>query len=168
MTCPANLVTHQVYAALQQPLAACNAGPGLRWHLHDSQVFVPCTESDEEDAPQGAGVSMARDEPRTIFRHEGSAGPTYHAVWSSVLFQDMPGAADRQPRPDAAYLLAALRCVAQEHSQWGVVMSSGGHFAAAVFAIHRHKKAGMEWAEPTMHKTFHKCGSACTFLLAVL
>jgi hypothetical protein len=102
-------------------------------------------------------IVRAHDEPRTIFKHVDSKSEvTYHAVWNSVLYQDSPGAADREAAPPEEQLTAALAEVSQSHTKWGIVMSSGGHFAAAVFNIQRSHRAGNEWAEPAVHKTFHR------------
>jgi hypothetical protein len=123
---------------------------------------VLTADTDSEDGDESANKWRARDEPRTIFRRSAAEGTSYYAIWNCVLFQDSPGAVDRDALPSAEQLVQALANVAQQHVRWGVVMSSGGHFAAAVFEIRRNKKENNsdEWAHATVHKTIHRCDFA--------
>lgn len=109
------------------------------------------SEDDETQAARRGG------EPRTAFSRRDADGAEAHfAAWNAVLFQDTPGTSTAAEPPGMAARLLELQRVALEHTQWGVVMSSGGHFAAAVFRIRRERKTGAEWSEAILHKTFHK------------
>ena len=73
---------------------------------------------------------------------------------------------------DPALLLPALLELRADPRKWVVVLSRGGHFAAAVFncqpAGERHSKKDPPHFEVVAHKTFHRyvvrCGG-CSWIL---
>ncbi len=78
-------------------------------------------------------------------------------VWRALLAPD-------KSAPDQAALVGSLRGLRQEaSSEWAVILSRGGHFAAAIFNV---RPAGRPAAgqgqhcalpfEVLAHKTFHR------------
>jgi Bacteroidetes VLRF1 release factor len=78
------------------------------------------------------------------------------AVWRSLL---APTSADAASPAEAQKALLQLR---RQPPRWAVVVSSGGHFAAAIFAMappltgKQQPKAEPPLFEVTAHKTFHR------------
>lgn len=70
-----------------------------------------------------------------------------------------PAAAEAQSAAEARDVLARLRA---RPPRWAVVVSSGGHFAAAIFAMapppagKQQPKAERPLFEVVAHKTFHR------------
>ena len=82
-----------------------------------------------------------------------------------------------QEVPSGAERLEALRTVVAEHRTWAVVLSSGGHFAAAVFDMRTGSQQHAEmrstnaihsgaWPAASVHKTIHRCHMLCPRHLA--
>lgn len=78
-------------------------------------------------------------------------------VWRALLAPD-------RGVPDQAALAGSLRSLRQEaSSEWAVILSRGGHFAAAIFNVRPAGRAaagqGRHEAQPfevLAHKTFHR------------
>lgn len=116
-----------------------------------------CADSDSDE--EGPAARLAFAEPRAVFEYAQDGGErSLHTVWNCVLFNDTPGSSARQAEPDAGELQGALMRAARDHARWAVVLSRGGHFAAAIFHLKPQQRQGDEWAVALHHKTFHRCG----------
>jgi Bacteroidetes VLRF1 release factor len=77
-------------------------------------------------------------------------------VWRSLL---APASAGATPPAEAQRALLKLR---RQPSRWAVVVSSGGHFAAAIFTMapppagRQQPNAERPLYEVAAHKTFHR------------
>ena len=86
-------------------------------------------------------------------------------VWRALLAPDGRGAA----APDQAALSRGLRALRESKGEWVVILSRGGHFAAAVFNVRPARPAagqgqGRHDAPPfevLAHKTFHRYVVRC-------
>jgi hypothetical protein len=160
-----------IFAPIDTLMHATRASFHVRGALTGAQATPPHvhadSESEDDTGPDNAcAARQARSDPRTLFCRTSPDGTeSYHAVWNSVLFRDTPGTAalgHTQEFSGKRQLVAELHAAARQHSRWAVVMSSGGHFAAAVFRLQPEKRVGNEWAEVVLHKTFHRCALSRT------
>lgn len=77
-------------------------------------------------------------------------------MWRALLQPDT-----RQSEHSAEELASSLRALRKETGHWGVILSRGGHFAAALFNVRVKpgKGQGKHETPPfevVMHKTFHR------------
>lgn len=77
---------------------------------------------------------------------------TYHAAWRAILSD--PDAAARSPHAAAAQ----LRTLHEQGCRWAVILSSGGHFAAAIIECATKPKARgfVDIMRVLAHKTYHR------------
>ena len=96
-------------------------------------------EDDEEAGTAAAG-------PQFMF--SGADGRP-HAVWRCLVAPDRRRGVDPPPQAEC---LAALRRLMTDGGRWGVVLFSGGHFAAAIFDVRPPKPAAKGAAAAAPHK----------------
>jgi hypothetical protein len=150
------------------------------------------SDDEDSDAPSRNRSAVPPKHPRSVFTHkpasaaspatQASASDTSYSysgeteqakaswtawsLWNSVLFQDQD-LKQHQEAPSGLQRLEALRTVARAHTTWAVVLSSGGHFAAAVFDMRSGSQQHPEmktanalhsgaWPVATVHKTIHR------------
>jgi hypothetical protein len=85
-----------------------------------------------------------------------AAGDRVFKVWRALLHPDQ-----RHSEPEPAALADRLRQLRQGRGHWAIILSRGGHFAAAVFDVQPRARTGQgkHEAQPykvLLHKTFHR------------
>lgn len=90
-----------------------------------------------------------------------TAGGEQYAVWRCLLAPD-PASRAEVPPSDAT-CLQQLQQLAMQRSRWAIILSRGGHFAAAIFDVARDRLAAgakpggqHEKLEAVAHKSFHR------------
>ena len=108
---------------------------------------------EDETAPRSGPADGARSTSFMVFfRYEDEEGEaTVFGIPRGVLFPRSYARKGRESREDfESNSRAALARLSRSQGYWAVVMASGGHFAAAIFA------SKSENARPLLHKTLHR------------
>lgn len=120
---------------------------------------------DSVPAPEATGSTGHSQHESQL--EQSKAAWTSWSLWNCVLFQDHE-LKSHQEVPSGLQRLDALQTVAREHRTWALVLSSGGHFAAAVFDMRTGSQHHAEmkstnalhtgaWPTAGVHKTIHRC-----------